>query len=495
MKAEHFDIAILGSGFAGSLLAVIARKLGYTVALIEKGRHPRFAIGESSTPLTNLKLETLAARYDLPWLRSFAEYGSWKRDHADIPRGIKRGFSFACHGAGDEFRGDASHSHELLVASSPDEEHADTHWVRADFDHHMVRKAVEYGAYYLDECRVTQIDRGPPWRLRAEREAGEQTIEAAFLVDGTGEHALLRNTLGDEIKSMPVRTSSRGLFSHFEGMARWEDMLGELGVGTSDHPYPCDQAALHHVFHGGWMWVLPFDHGVTSAGFSLDPTHWPMDETVSAEDEWNAMMLRLPLVARQVVGAKKTRPLIRTGRLQRAVNKAAGVDWALLPHSACFVDPWLSPGIAHSLFSIERLARMLESRERRIPGWAHDYSERLIAEFHMADEITSTCFDCFARFPVMTTVTMLYFVAATFCEDALRANPANDVGFLLANDETYRETLFDLCKRARYCPARHADDFLRYAATRLAKYNRVGLCDPQRRNMYPFVSAAKEMST
>ena len=53
-----FDIAIVGSGFSGSLLAMIARRLGHRVLLLEKGKHPRFAIGESSTPLANLLLET-----------------------------------------------------------------------------------------------------------------------------------------------------------------------------------------------------------------------------------------------------------------------------------------------------------------------------------------------------------------------------------------------------------------------------------------------------
>ena len=31
--------------------------LGYDVVLLERGTHPRFAIGESSTPLANLSLE------------------------------------------------------------------------------------------------------------------------------------------------------------------------------------------------------------------------------------------------------------------------------------------------------------------------------------------------------------------------------------------------------------------------------------------------------
>jgi hypothetical protein len=59
-----FDLAIVGSGFGGSLLAMIARRLGRSVVLLERGRHPRFAIGESSTPLANLLLEEMAIRYE-----------------------------------------------------------------------------------------------------------------------------------------------------------------------------------------------------------------------------------------------------------------------------------------------------------------------------------------------------------------------------------------------------------------------------------------------
>jgi FADH2 O2-dependent halogenase len=66
--STEFDIAILGSGFGGSLTAMVARRLGYSVLIVERGTHPRFAIGESTSPLTNLLLEELAVRYDLPRL-------------------------------------------------------------------------------------------------------------------------------------------------------------------------------------------------------------------------------------------------------------------------------------------------------------------------------------------------------------------------------------------------------------------------------------------
>ena len=62
MGCEHgvVDLAVIGSGFAGSLLARILAGGGYDVRLFERGRHPRFAIGESTTPLANLALERLA---------------------------------------------------------------------------------------------------------------------------------------------------------------------------------------------------------------------------------------------------------------------------------------------------------------------------------------------------------------------------------------------------------------------------------------------------
>ena len=73
------DVAIVGSGFAGSLTALALLRRGRRVVLIERGRHPRFAIGESSTPLANLLLEELADRYDLPQVRVFSKWGTWQR--------------------------------------------------------------------------------------------------------------------------------------------------------------------------------------------------------------------------------------------------------------------------------------------------------------------------------------------------------------------------------------------------------------------------------
>src|SRR5207244_1073254 len=100
MTHADCDLAILGSGFGGSLLALVARRLGFSVALLERGSHPRFAIGESSTPLADFKLAAVADRFGLDWLRPFAKYGPWKATYPHVGCGLKRGFSFFRHEQG-----------------------------------------------------------------------------------------------------------------------------------------------------------------------------------------------------------------------------------------------------------------------------------------------------------------------------------------------------------------------------------------------------------
>jgi len=74
---QRCTVAVVGSGFAGSLLARVLAVLGHDVVLLERGTHPRFAIGESTTPLANLSLERLARRYGLEDCYHLAAHGRW----------------------------------------------------------------------------------------------------------------------------------------------------------------------------------------------------------------------------------------------------------------------------------------------------------------------------------------------------------------------------------------------------------------------------------
>ena len=155
---DHFDVAVIGSGFAGSLMARVLAVLGYDVVLLERGTHPRFAIGESSTPLANLSLERLARRYGLADCYRLAAHGRWLEHFPDVRRGLKRGFTFYRHHPGATVEDNTLASERLLVAASPNDAVADSHWLRADVDHHFVREAIAAGVDYRDRVELTGLD-------------------------------------------------------------------------------------------------------------------------------------------------------------------------------------------------------------------------------------------------------------------------------------------------------------------------------------------------
>ena len=179
---QSCEVAIVGSGFAGSLLARVLTVLGYDVVLLERGTHPRFAIGESSTPLANLSLERIGVRYNLPDCYHLATHGRWLAHFPEVRRGLKRGFTFYRHHPHQPFANRGLDSERLLVAASPRDSLSDTHWVRADVDHHFVRKAIAAGVDYRDRVDLTSGEvSSDSVRLRGMRDGEPFDLRASFL--------------------------------------------------------------------------------------------------------------------------------------------------------------------------------------------------------------------------------------------------------------------------------------------------------------------------
>ena len=131
----HCDVAIIGSGFVGSILASILAKHGRNVVLIDSAKHPRFAIGESSTPIADFLLAHLGQLHGLDPLVQLSKWGSWQRHYPQLACGKKRGFSYFDHRVGRrEVRESFVGQRSLLVAASPTDPSSDTHWYRADVD-------------------------------------------------------------------------------------------------------------------------------------------------------------------------------------------------------------------------------------------------------------------------------------------------------------------------------------------------------------------------
>jgi FADH2 O2-dependent halogenase len=317
--------------------------VGRSVVLLEKGTHPRFAIGESSTPLANLLLEELATRYELPRLLPLTKWGSWQNCYPEIACGLKRGFSFYHHDLGRAFEYSNQRANQLLVAASPHDGIADTHWYRPDFDHFFVREAQKMGVEYWDEvtlCSAVQTNNS--MQLEGERHGQTISIEADFVVDASGPRGFLHRALKlpeAPLENLPPR---QALFSHFSGVRRLSDISDVSGGDTL--PYPVDDAALHHVFDGGWIWVLRFNNGITSAGVAAQDELANVLNFEEGAPAWDRLLERLPTVAAQFEGAQPLIPFVHAKRLAFRSGETVGARWALLPSAAGFIDPLFSTG-------------------------------------------------------------------------------------------------------------------------------------------------------
>jgi FADH2 O2-dependent halogenase len=475
-----FDLAILGSGFGGSLLAMVARRAGLSVLLLERGTHPRFAIGESTSPLANLLLEELAHGYDLPRLLPFATYGTWKRSYPDVTVGLKRGFSFYHHRIGQPFAAAPDHADQLLVAASPNDEVADTHWYRADFDHFLIREAQTLGAEYVDRVALESIERdGEVTTLGGHRKDRPVAFRARFVVDATGPRGALSRLLALPEGKLPDLPATQALFTHFEGV----EHFAPLSATEDEPPYPPDDAALHHVFDGGWMWVLRFENGITSAGFAVEDRLARELRLEEGEAAWRRFLERFPSIRLQFAHAQPVLPFVHSRRLAYRCERLTGPGWALLPSAAAFIDPLFSTGFPLTLLGIHRLGLALYETwgtaefDRRLGEYAAVTSR----EAETAAELVGACYASFADFPTFAALSMLYFVAASYSEMARRlGRPDLASEFLLQNREPFRDAFRRHCEAARRSvpsdPAAIARD--------LEPFNIAGLCDPEKRNWY-----------
>lgn len=443
-----FDLAVAGSGFAGSLMALIGRRLGLSVVLLEKTQHPRVVIGESSTPLSNLLLEDLAERYDLPWLKPFAKWGSWQEVYPEVGCGLKRGFTFFHHEPGSTAASPVDR--QMLVAASPHDAIADTHWFRADVDAFLAEQAKAAGAWYIDHCTVRSVRRdGQTWQLACDTGAGPRMIQARMLVDATGPHGLLHRHFALHNVGYPSLPETAALYSHFAGV---RDFAGAQHYKGGAAPYPADAAALHHVFPGGWMWVLRFNQGWTSAGVAATPPVARAFDFAQKEAAWSRLLATLPEVKAQFASAKARMPFTHVPQLAFRSSCLAGEGWAMLPSTAGFVDPLLSTGFALTLLGLLRLGEILERHEdaATLQQSLDEYGRRTEGELLATADLISALYANMGDFVLLRRLLLLYFAAASYAETVRRlGKPAMADAFLLHTDPEFGPALRRLTARAR----------------------------------------------
>ena len=192
-----------------------------------------------------------------------------------------------------------------------------------------------------------------------------ETFEARYLVDTSGQASILGRLLNLHDDPPRLRTHSRCLFTHMIDVKPHDDP--RLPLGVSRLPKRLNSGTCHHIFDGGWLWVIPFNNRkrstnpLVSVGLSFDSRRVPRPSGLSPEGEWKQFLERFPSIREQFKNARAVSEWVATDRLQRSCRTSVGKRNCLMAaaHGSGFVDALFSRGLANSTEVINALAARL----------------------------------------------------------------------------------------------------------------------------------------
>lgn len=350
MDATDHDVIVLGAGIAGSALASVLSKQGLDVGLLDAGMHPRFSLGESMIPGTSYLLRILAARFDVPELANISTFFR-QQQHVSSSCGVKRNFGFVHHGGDQRF--DPNNSTMLPIPHYPHGPEA--HMFRQDVDQYLCAAAIKYGATPHLNTKVATINEHAD-HIEAVTATGA-TLRGKFLIDATGAVSPVAAQFGLRETPTRLRTNSSCIFTHMVGVGRFDDTAGDYEL-----PQSLDEGTLHHVFDGGWMWVIPFNNHSSarnpacSIGLHLDQRRGTRFEKATPEETFAHFLTEFPEIAAQFTDARTVRPWFRTPRCQYSSTRLAGDRYCLLGQAAGAVDALFSRGLYITMEAINAIA-------------------------------------------------------------------------------------------------------------------------------------------
>ncbi len=236
--AQHFDVAILGSGIAGGLMGCILARQGLKVVIIDTGTQPRFALSDSTIGETTYMLRILAERYDVPEIAHCSSLSD-VRQHVTSSCGIKHNFGFVYH-----------HKHKI---QNPNEvtqcnvlefpSGAQMHYYHQDIEAYLFHSAIKYGAVAKQHTQVETVQLHSQGVTIA-TDTGEE-FEVAYVVDGSGDDSLLARQFNLREHPSRFKTHSRSRFTHAIGVKLADECTQPIG-----QPSAWQSGNLHHIFDG-----------------------------------------------------------------------------------------------------------------------------------------------------------------------------------------------------------------------------------------------------
>ena len=296
------DVIVIGGGPAGSTAATFLARKGFSVALLERERFPRFQIGESLLPYNNDLFERLGVADQLQAGDFHPKYGA------------------------EFLTGDGKVSYSFRFDRTlPSQYHRSFQVKRAEFDHLLLRNAAKCGVDVREGTAVGSVDLGDPSRAVVTTVAGER-LEARFVVDASGHGSVIGQRVGekasiDELKKIAI-------FAHYRD---------------------------------AWFWLIPVTKDVMSVGLVVNRDH-VTSCGLKPEELLERTIAATPWMAERMKNATRETQVYVRKDFSYEMRKLVGPNYALIGDAAGFLDPIFSTGVFMAMKSADIVSAAVEER-------------------------------------------------------------------------------------------------------------------------------------
>ena len=362
-----YDCIVMGAGPAGSTVATLVAKEGFSVLLVERDRFPRRHVGESLMPDSYFVFERLGM------LDKMKQSGYAK----------KVGVQFVNH------KGRES-APFLFRWNDPHECSETWHVPRPEFDQMLFDNAAEHGAECRQGVRVLDLlmEPNPSGPLPLEGRAGEggqravgvrlqcehtdgststHEVRAKVVVDATGQQAILSQKLGVRRVNPALRKAA--IWGHFRGASRDTEHGGVYTI------------VLHTDQRKSWFWYIPQADDIVSVGVVGDNDYLLKGRGAPAKVFFEEVA-KCSALERRLQGAGLVDELVVAKEFSYLTDRSAGDGWTLVGDAWGFIDPVYSSGVFFALKSGQVAAdciidglRSGDTSAATLGGWVEEFKK------------------------------------------------------------------------------------------------------------------------
>jgi ABC-type nitrate/sulfonate/bicarbonate transport system ATPase subunit/flavin-dependent dehydrogenase len=324
-ESESVDVAIVGGGPAGSVLASYLGPAGIGHVLLDRAVHPRRHVGESLVCSTTRVFEEIGFLDQL-------ESSGFVRKHGAL---------FSLDGGRRQVALPFRAMPELGIA----QDHT-YHVDRARFDEMLLAHAGARGSRIRQGVEVEGIQLEGGLFASVRLAGGGETLRARIVADASGRASLLGNQL--RTRKNDPRLTQIAVHGWFRDVERGGGEASDwIHVHVLDAPR-------------SWVWQIPISAGVTSVGIVCEG-HSGLKAAESAESFFARTIASHPLLSARMAKATAVHPLQVEGSQSYFAECAAGPGWIAVGDAAQFVDPVFSSGVSVAAESARLAAGAIRS--------------------------------------------------------------------------------------------------------------------------------------